>query len=130
MKIHHIGYLVKNMKKSLEEFLKLGYLVEGDIINDDIRQISIVFLIKDRYRIELVSPQDRGSATGDLLKKIGNSPYHICYEVPCLDEAIVEFEKNGYLLTIEPQIAPAINNKRVAFLYNMHLGMIEILEVY
>ncbi len=130
MKIHHIGYLVKNIDVALREFLDLGYQLEQEIVDDNLRKIRIAFVIKNNYRVELVSPMVKSSAVGDLLKKIGNSPYHICYEVVDLDDKIKELEAVGYMLTIKPQNAPAIKGRRVAFLYNMNIGIIELLEVF
>lgn len=129
MKIHHIGYIVKNIKKAVSDFIALGYELESECIYDEYRKIEIVFLIKDGYRIELVSPKDKESAIGSLHKKIGNSPYHICYEVSDLKKSIVEMENEGFLVTIEPQCAPAIGGADVAFLFGSSIGMIELLEV-
>lgn len=129
MKIHHIGYIVKNMKKAIAEFIDLGYRQESECIYDESRKIDITFLIKDGYRIELVSPKDKDSAIGSLHKKIGNSPYHVCYEVSDLKEAITEMEERGFLVTIEPQCAPAIGFSNVVFMFSSIIGMIELVEV-
>ena len=32
MKIHHIGYLVKNIYEALNEFERIGYTIEQDVI--------------------------------------------------------------------------------------------------
>ncbi len=61
-------------------------------------------------------------------KKIGNSPYHICYEVDNLENAIEELGQKRFVLWEEPQIAPAIDDRRVAVLVNGQMGMIELLE--
>ncbi len=45
MKIHHIGYAVKNIEKSREVFLQLGYQNEGDIVVDDARNVKILFMV-------------------------------------------------------------------------------------
>lgn len=59
LKIHHIGYLVKKIEKAKKSFEALGYLVEQDTVYDDIRKVNICFLVKDGYRVELVSPSLR-----------------------------------------------------------------------
>ena len=101
LKVHHIGYLVKNLERAKSEFAKLGYKVEQETVFDEYRNINICFLLKDGYRIELVSPVGDNSAVGDLRKKIGNSPYHICYEVNNLDNAIEYFKSNKYILDMK-----------------------------
>lgn len=129
MKVHHIGYLVKSINQALLEFTELGYKQESEAKFDEIRQIDIVFLVKDGYRVELVAPKKKDSATGDLYKKIGNSPYHICYEVENLEQEVARLEDAGYMVIIEPQCAPAINNNKVVFMFNAVIGMIELVEV-
>lgn len=127
MKIHHIGYAVKDIYKAYESFKQLGYLKETDIIRDDKRKIYIQFLVKDGYKIELVSPAEKGSAVEKLLKR-GNTPYHICYEVLNMDMEIEEFEKNGYTLVENPETAPAIENRKVVFMFSIDMGLIELVE--
>lgn len=59
MNIHHIGYLVKKGPKAQAAFEALGYIAEGEWTHDEIRKVDILFLQKDGYRIELVSPMRR-----------------------------------------------------------------------
>lgn len=70
LKIHHIGYLVKKLEKAKKTFESLGYLAEQDTVRDEIRKVDICFLIKDGYRVELVSPFSEESVVSGLLKKI------------------------------------------------------------
>ena len=128
MKIHHIGYLVKNIKLAIDEFIALGYKVQNDIVLDEIRNIKIAFLSKDDVLVELVAANGTNSVISNLHKKIGNAPYHICYECEKLCETISELESNGYMVVKAPEIAPAILGKEVVFLYNPLIGMIELVE--
>ena len=126
--IHHVGYLVKNIEKSKTIFIELGYSVEQETIYDSWRDVDICFLIKDSYRIELVAPRSSASVVGSLRKRIGNSPYHICYEVEDLNKAIAEFSVLKFVIWEDPHEAPAFGGKKVAFLINGQVGMIELLE--
>lgn len=128
MKIHHIGYLVRKIDIAKNTFLQLGYTVTQDTIYDEIRKVNICFIEKDGYLIELVSPIEKDSVVGKLIKRYNNSPYHICYVCDDFDRKVSELCANGYLKIGEAEIAPAINNKRVVFLMNATIGMIEILE--
>ena len=128
LKIHHIGYLVKNLEKSQALFTAMGYTLEQSPIYDEYRDVDICFLSKDSYRIELVAPRTSKSVVGELRKKIGNSPYHVCYEVENLEQAIEEFGKNHFVIWEEAHIAPALSGKRVVFLVNAQIGMIELLD--
>lgn len=128
-KIHHVGYLVKHLDKALQSFLDLGYSIEQDTVYDSLRHIHICFLIKDGYRIELVSPVDSDSVVANLLKKHKNSPYHICYESQNLDEDFAFLTSHGYMAIDTPLCAPACDNRRVVFLTQPQMGMIELIDM-
>lgn len=127
MKVHHVGYLVKRMDQAVHEFEQLGFVEEHKLVYDSIRKINIVFMKSGDYRIELVCP-DKESPIYGLMKRYKNSPYHICYECDDLQLQIQPLTETGCLVIQEPCIAPAINNRRVAFLMNSEIGMIELVE--
>ena len=128
MKIHHIGYLVKNLEKAQKAFIELGYRIEQETVYDDYRQIDICFLEKDGYRIDLVCPRTESSVVANLRKKIGNAPYHICYETENLEEAVEELKQKRFVVCEEPQAAPALKGRQVVFLVHGQMGMIELVE--
>lgn len=130
LKIHHIGYLVKKIDKAIRGFEELGFEIEKSAATDHIRNVEIAFLIKDGYRIELVSPINEESVVYNLMKKYKNSPYHICYESnkESFDQDIESLTNQGYVAIDTPTEAPCINGRRVVFLMNSSLGMIELLE--
>lgn len=129
MKIHHIGYLVKDIKKAISRFEDLGFAVTSEVFSDATRGVDICFLGRDGYRIELVSPNRPDSDVAGLRKKIGNTPYHICYEVENLEAAIEDLRSKKYVVTKAPEAAVAFGGKRVCFLVNAQIGLIELLEV-
>ena len=106
MNIHHIGYLVKKGPKAQAAFEALGYIAEGTWTHDEIRKVDILFLQKDGYRIELVSPYAPDSVVSGLIRTYKNAPYHLCYEAE-------NFEIGG---------------RRVVFLMHPAAGMLELLE--
>lgn len=128
MQIHHVGYLVKNIEKAKVKFEKLGFVVEGETVFDKYRGIDILFMINDGYRIELVSPKTSESVVADTYKKLGNSPYHICYYCDCIESAMDDLRKDGYLPLGEPSPAVAIDGKKVCFLFNRQIGILELVE--
>lgn len=78
MRIHHIGYAVSDMKRSIEKFEILGYQRYTQVIRDTARNIQICFMENGPYRVELVSVLDgRGlpSPVDGWLKNNGSSPY-------------------------------------------------------
>lgn len=128
MKINHIGYLVKKLEKAKKEFLGLGYQEIQEDVYDDFRGINICFLEKDGYVVELVESVISDSVVAGLYKKVGNSPYHICYEVENLEQAMEELRGKRYVSWDEPHEAKVFGGKRVCFLIHPYLGMIELLE--
>ena len=128
LRIHHVGYLVVSIEESILQFKKLGYIIKQETIVDNIRNSYICFLEKDGYVIELVSPINEKSVVYKLLKKYKNSPYHICYETEEFDLQVNKLQEEGYMVIQEPCIAPAIANKRVIFLVNNNIGIIELVE--
>lgn len=129
MKVHHIGYLVKNISKTEKKFLELGYEVESPTKFDEIRNIDIEFLVNGDYRVELIEPKGEESPMYPLLKRYKNTPYHLCYEVENIDEAIAKLQDKHYTVIQEPNIAPCIEGKKVAFLNNISMGIIELVEM-
>lgn len=128
MKIHHIGYLVKKIEKAAAAFEALGYVREGDAVHDGIRKADILFLEKDGYRVELVSPYAPDSVVAGLIKTYKNAPYHICYEAEDFAADMAKLEESGYMRIDEPTAAPAIGGRRVTFFMHPAMGMIELLE--
>lgn len=128
LQIHHIGYLVKKIDKAAAAFEQLGYAAASETVLDDYRNVYIRFMEKDGYRIELVSPADNSSVVSGLIKKYKNSPYHLCYETPDLDASLASLTDAGFTAIDTPAPAPALQSRRVVFLMNPFLGMIELLE--
>lgn len=128
MKIHHIGYVVKEINKSIQEFTNLGYNLMSQIIDKN-RNISIVFMKNENYVIELISPINHKSPVEKILNKSGPTPYHICYKCENIEEKILELKQKGWILIKKKEKAIAIENNYVAFLYHKDLGMIELVEI-
>lgn len=128
LSVHHIGYLVKKIEKAKQTFLALGYSIEQDIVYDDIRKVAICFLIRDGYRIELVSPVQEDSVVSGLIKRYKNSPYHICYEADDFEAALAWLTADGFIAVDTPTPAPALGGRDVIFLSNASIGMIELIR--
>ena len=128
MKVHHIGYAVKNLEQSISAFEALGYTA-GEITADAGRHIRIAFLQNGSECVELVAPDGGETPVDGVLKSVGPTPYHICYEVPDLESALAELQQSRWIVTKQPEPAPAIGGAPVAFLYHRRVGMIELVEI-
>ena len=109
-------------------YLDAGYK-RSDTVLDPIQNVRICFLHKKGMPvIELLAPVDESSPVCKILEKNGVSPYHSCYSVKNLDDAISDLKNMKYVLVKRPEPAVAIDGKRVCFLFNKHVGLIELLE--
>ena len=127
MRIDHIGYVSADIHSAADTLSALGFS-RGEVITDVARKINICFMTNGGYRIELVSPSAEGSPIEGILKKSGNGPYHICYTTQNLDDEIEKLLIEKFKKISEPAEAVAFGGRRIVFLYNRNVGLIEIVE--
>lgn len=131
MKLHHYGFATKSIEKSLKEFQKLGYSATTEKITDLIQGVELLFINNGYdHLIELVAPIDgqEESPVTKILQKNGASLYHICYKVNDIEQSIIDLKQQRFVVVLPPTPAIAFANRRISFLYNTHIGLIEILE--
>lgn len=128
MKIHHVGFLSKNLEKSEAEFSALGFECEKQAEFDAIRKVNISFWLNGAYRVELIEPAGKDSPLYPLLKHYKNTPYHFCYESENFDADAKMLSDSGYFLMQDAQIAPCMESKRVCFFMGAGCGILELVE--
>ncbi len=128
MRVHHIGFLTKNMEKATERFLALGFETERPSCPDPVRGVHIAFMKNGGYRVELICPDSKASPMYPLLAHYRNTPYHLCYMVEDLAQAMEALSGEGYTVFDAPKEAPCIDGHPVAFLLHRDIGIIELLE--
>ncbi len=130
LKLHHYGFATKSINKSLEEFGELGYKSTSELVRDNIQGVDLLFIKNDNdHLIELVAPiEGIEGPVSRILKKSGSTLYHICYEVDDLGLTIRSLIEKKFILLMNPTPAIAFNNREICFLYNSHLGLIELLQ--
>ena len=128
MRIHHVGVAVDSIDEVLDDYVALGYSV-GARVHDEARRVGIVFVRNGDYVIELVAPAAPNSPVDGLLKKVGPSPYHLCYVVDDMASAVKKLRASGYVPVTPPSPAPAIGYALVAFLHHRRVGLIELVEL-
>ncbi len=125
---HHIGIACRDIEKTKAFYLLQGYTATPTV-EDSIQHVSISFLDKDGGpRLELLEPIGDQSPVARTLATSGVTPYHICYEVPDIEEAIATLRSQRFLLVNGPVPACALDNRRIAFLFQKNTGLIELLE--
>ena len=126
--VHHLGYLVKKKDAAKAAFEALGYAETQPWGRDESRGIDICFMKKDALLVELVCPYRDDSDVSGLLKKMKNTPYHICYETASINKTSEELRSLGFLPIKETAPAPMLGGRNVIFFLHPAMGMIELVE--
>ena len=129
MKTDHIGYLTTDISATAKAFEAFGY-ERQPVIDFDNQKCSVCFLVKDNnVKIELVKPYEENKSLLRLMKKTGNAPYHICYEVDNLDEMLEKLTFGGQFVQMFPPVpAPAFGGCRICYLWSQETGLVELVE--
>lgn len=128
LRFHHIGIACHDIEATKPFYVALGYMA-SETVEDPIQNIFICFLDKlGMPKLELLAPVDEQSPVNRTLAASGVTPYHVCYEVEDLDATIKELKGQRFIRVSKPVPACAINNRRVCFLYNKDVGLIELVE--
>ena len=135
MKVNHFVIAVENLEKSLELYKKMGFVPCGQIVEDNSRNVKIIFIKNQQdYCLELIQNMDESKPSGAksaLLNhktKSKHSIYHICYETTDIEKAADELKANNIMMIANPEKAIAFNNRKVAFFVSPAIGMIELVE--
>lgn len=127
-KFHHIGYAVKSIEKTASYYINAGFVISEEIV-DKTQNVKIAFLTKHGFpMIELVEAVDMLSPVVKTIEKSGVSPYHLCYEVDDIDDSISQMKKLKFLPLFKAVEAVALNNRKICYLYNQDVGLIELLN--
>jgi len=128
IKFHHIGVAVKEIDATASVYEQGGYHRSAAIF-DPIQNVNICWLTKEGMpTVELLAPADEKSPVNKTLEKVGVSPYHCCYVVDNIEEAVAELKKQRYIMVSKPAEAVAFCGSRVCFLFNKNMGLIELVE--
>ncbi len=126
---HHIGIACRDIERTAKFYTAMGYTA-SPVASDALQHVNICFLDKDGApRVELLAPLDDQSPVLRTLDTVGVTPYHMCYEVDDIETAIAQLRADHRLMLVSgPVPACAMAGKRVAFLFQKHTGLIELVE--
>jgi len=128
MKFHHIGIATKNLILAKNNYINLGF-TSTEIVYVPNQKVKVCFVNKKNHpKIELIEPTNPVSPVINILKKVGSTPYHICYQCSDYIETIELLKKNQFFQLSKPVISNALSNKQICFFYNKNIGLIELLE--
>ena len=131
MKLSHIGILVEDIEQGIKNHeALLGYKQLGPIVDDTTQKVRVVLMgtsDADPVKIELISPLTEDSPVSNLLEK-RQSLYHLCYEVPDIEEAQKKARENGAVIISKPVEAPLFDSRKICFLFTRDRYVIELVE--
>ena len=125
---HHIGIVCRDIEKTKPFYLMMGYMA-SPVVEDPLQHVRICFLEKGGApRLELLEPLDEQNPVARTLATAGVTPYHMCYEVQDIEAAIASLREQRFLLVNGPVPACAMDNRRIAFLFQKNTGLVELVE--
>lgn len=128
LKMDHIGYAVRDIEKSAALYVSAGWDM-SPIYEELVQHAKIAFLTKPGMNtIELVSPLVGDSPVDNILRKQGVAPYHICYVVEDIMQAVEDLYEEGFKPLFLPVESNAMDNRKICYLYHLDVGYIELVE--
>jgi methylmalonyl-CoA/ethylmalonyl-CoA epimerase len=129
--LHHLGVAVKSVEKAIPVYRDLfGYELFSGPFEDPLQRVSVCFLQRPgegEIVVELVAPLEGETPISRILVK-REGPYHTCYEVRNLDQALAELSAKKCIVISEPVPAVAFNQRRIAWLVTPTQQLVELLE--
>lgn len=129
--VNHIGYAVRDIQKTAQYYLDAGWQI-SEIYEEEVQQARIAFLTKKGFpKIELVAPLKEGepSPVDTYLQKIGCCTYHVCYDVDNIEQAVEDlYDDEGFTPMFEPVESVAMDGHKICYLFNLHVGLIELVS--
>jgi len=128
LKFHHLGIAARCIEKCADIYCKLGYTV-SDIKVEPTQNVKIAFLSKPGSPlIELVEPLASDSPISRIIVQSGTTPYHTCYEVEDINDAIDELENLNFRPLFEPLSSEAMEDGLFCYLFSVEIGLIELYQ--
>src|SRR5262245_49892944 len=130
MRLHHVAYVTRNVdQKAAQLAALLGFRKAGAPVIDTVQGVRIQFMeADDGGLLELLEPHGEKSPVQRHLDK-GGGLYHLCFEVDDLDGTLQRLRESGEAKVVcEPVPAPAIDDRRVAFVVTTSRDLIEFVE--
>lgn len=125
---HHIGTAVASIDKVKPFYQSMGYTVSDTVI-EPVQKVYVAYARKEGFpTVEMLEPLDETSPVQGILKKNGNTPYHMCYAVDNLSDTIAEMRKEGFRPLSKPVPGHGLDDALMVFLYNINYGLIQVME--
>jgi methylmalonyl-CoA/ethylmalonyl-CoA epimerase len=128
-KFHHIGFATDDLAGTKTLFIKMGY-IPGEEVIVPLQKVKVCFLNKPGHpQIELITSADITSPIDNILKKCGAGPYHFCYSVNDINDALESLKREKFIILNKPVKSNAIDDHCIIFAFRKNYGLIEVVEI-
>ncbi len=117
-RLHHVGLGVKSIRETNPEIRPVVEPAQG---------VSFAFVDLNGVAVELLEPLDESSPVARSVRD-GVKLLHLCYEVPDLEAALATCRRAGFHRLGPATPAHAFEERRIAWVFNRHYGLFELLE--
>ena len=125
---HHVGMAVHSIDAAAMDFEALGYEVTSKVEVTSQKAWAAYATKKGSPTIELLEPSAENSPVQKVLARGGAQPYHICYVVPCIPEALAELKKQKFMPLTRPFNGEGVDNATTVFIFKKSVGVIQLVE--
>jgi FkbH-like protein len=127
---HHVAIAVEKIEDARVIFKALNYQ-SSEPVFDEYQQVMLSMCTKtDDTPVELVAPVNTRSPINHILKKNGEIPYHLCYQVESFDKALQHLTVSAVEYNIVKDAHWAILfDAPVMFIHVKDVGLIELVEL-
>ena len=123
MRLHHVGYVVKDISEYEKNLIFEEKLKE---IFDPVQNSKMAFYSNfgDSY-IELIQPLNEESFTYNYPLRKGSAYHHLCYEASSITELDLVVMEQNLVLVRGPLPAILFNNREVWFYFSRNKQIVE-----
>ncbi|NGY62592.1 amino acid adenylation domain-containing protein [Lentzea sp. NEAU-D13] len=128
--LDHVGVAVRSLSDARAALTAAGFR-ETAAAHDPIQRSSLaMFERPGSPRVELVAPDGADSPTAGLLDRAGERPYHLCYRVTSIQEAVESLRAAEISLDAVGEAVPAVlfGGRLVQFFSVAGVGLVEFVE--
>jgi len=127
VRFHHTGMVTKNIKEAYTDLCGHASVEPmSDVVYDPEQHVRLQLLDVGGLALELVEDDGDGPAASWI--KRGCKLYHVCFEVADLDGHLDSLLRRGCIVVSSPKPAALFFGRRVAFVMDPTVGLLEFLE--
>lgn len=131
MRLHHLGFVVRDIAATLPGFAKsMAATWDSEIFADPQQRVKVAFLTTrpGDPQLELIEPAGDDSPVLRFLNEKGGGLHHACYEVADLEQELRDFKSRGGVIAKRPKPAVAFHGRRIAWVLTAERFLVELLE--